>query len=150
MIRLDSKKGGGRGVRKIKNEGKVKRRGGGDGRFMDERQGESFSLKAPFAPASVPFRKQFALRTVVPPYTRHLLVDPTDWQKKDSREGGLVTSLGWGEFRVQRVGGGGGLGEGNKSEFSFELTAKQALNFRLVGPKLWTFRYYDFLSIQRS
>ena len=25
-------------------------------------------LKLPFAPASVPFRKQFALRTVVPPY----------------------------------------------------------------------------------
>lgn len=51
---------------------------------------------------------------------------------------------------MQRVGGEGGLGEGNKSEFSFELTAKQALSFRLVGPKLWTFRYYDFLSIQRS
>lgn len=56
-----------------------------------------FPLKLPFAPASVPFRKQFALRTVVPPYIyiyiRHLLVDPTDWQKKDSRVG-LVTSLG--------------------------------------------------------
>lgn len=48
---------------------------------------------------------------------------------------------------MQRVEG---WGKGNKSEFSFELTAKQALSFRLVGPKLWTFpfRYYDFLSIQ--
>lgn len=84
MIQLDVK--GTEGARKIKSERKVKREGG-NGWFTGERQRESFSLKAPFAPASVPFRKQFALRTVVPPYIRHLLVDPTDWQKKDWRVG---------------------------------------------------------------
>lgn len=128
-------------MRKIKNERKVKREG--DGRFMDERQGESFSLKAPFAPASVPFRKQFAPRTVVPPYTPP--PRGSNGLAKKGFEGGRARYVSR-IRRIQSAKGSRGLGEGNKSEFSFELTAKQALSFRLVGPKLWTFRYYDFLS----
>lgn len=53
---------------------------------------------------------------------------------------------------MQRVEG---WGKGNKSEFSFELTAEQALSFRLVGPKLWTFpvpllRFFSRFKGQRN
>lgn len=47
MIRLDSKKGGGRGVRKIKNEGKVKRRGGGMVGSWTSDKVNHFPLKLP-------------------------------------------------------------------------------------------------------
>ena len=94
--------------------------GGGEGEdpsaFTAERQPESFSLKAPFAPGSLPLGKAICPGERCATYT---LADPTDWQKKDS-----------GSLRFSDEVNAGRKGQGGKQaailSFSFFLSFSRA------------------------
>lgn len=121
--KIGSKKGVGEGWILTEIEDIRRVSGGGRWRILRSRPSDNvnhFPLKLPLPRAVFRSKSNLPCRALCHVYLRG--------SNGPAKKGfGLVTSLGWGKFRVQRVGE-------NKPEFSFELTAKQGSKFSLVVP----------------
>lgn len=109
-----------------------------------------FPLKLPFAPASVPFRKQFALRTVVPPYIYIYIYTPpprgSNGLAKKGFEGGAryVSRMRW----IQSAKGRGVEGEGKQVRILFRVNRGTGSRFPVSRSQVVDIPI--FLSIQRT
>lgn len=107
-----------------------------------------FPLKLPFAPASVPFRKQFALRTVVPPYIYIYIYATSSWIQRTGKK----RIRGWGSLRlsdeVNSECKGQRGGEGKQVRILFRVNRGTGSRFPVSRSQVVDIPI--FLSIQRT